>query len=224
MKKVLVINASVRSERSHSRKLTQHFAANWQQSYPADTFTFREVGVKAIPPIDEQWIAAAFVKPEKKTLQPQAALALSDELVRELKEHDVYVIGVPMYNWSIPSGLKAYIDQVMRIHETWKFRSGVPDGDYVGLLENKRLFILSSRGDTGYGDKEKNSHMNFQTAYLQFVFSMMGVTNTTVISLDNEEFGGEIFERSKKEIYHTIEQLSGQSQPQNCPGCVPSAG
>lgn len=101
-----------------------------------------------------------------------------------------------MYNWSIPSGLKAYIDQIMRINETWKFRSGVPDGDYVGLLENKKMFLLSSRGDTGYGENEKKEHMNFQITYLKFVFGVMGLRDITTISLDNEEFGGDIFETS----------------------------
>jgi FMN-dependent NADH-azoreductase len=95
----------------------------------------------------------------------------------------------------------------MRINETWKFRSGEPDGDYVGLLKDKKLFILSSRGDTGYAENEKNEHMNFQTTYLKIIFEIMGIKNITTISLDNEEFGGEIFENSKQEIYREIEQI-----------------
>jgi len=207
MKKVLIINASVRKERSYSRKLSQLFVENWKAKHPQDIFTHREVGTEIIPGIDEPWIAGAFIKPESRTGEHQETLQLSNELVRELKAHDVYVIATPMYNWSIPSGLKAYIDQVMRINKTWKFRSGVPDGDYVGLLENKKMFILSSRGDTGYGENEKNEHMNFQTTYLKFVFGNMGVKDVTVFSLDNEEFGGAIFERSKKEIFKAISSI-----------------
>ncbi|THV57632.1 NAD(P)H dehydrogenase [Flagellimonas alvinocaridis] len=207
MKKVLIINASVRNERSQSRQLTQLFLDNWRKKNPDDSFTHREVGLDEIPPIDESWIASAFVRPENREEQNQTGVALSNILVKELQEHDVYVLGTPMYNWSIPSGLKAYIDQIMRINETWKFRSGKPDGDYVGLLENKKLFILSTRGDTGYGENEKNGHMNFQTTYLKFIFGMMGVTDTTIISLDNEEFGGEIFEKSKQRIYDQINAI-----------------
>jgi FMN-dependent NADH-azoreductase len=204
MNKVLIINASVREEKSHSRKLTQIFTENWQKKHPEDLFTHREVGLNIIPPIKENWIASAFIKPVDRTEQNQKGVELSDELVKELKENDIYVIGTPMYNWSIPSGLKAYIDQIMRINETWRFRSGEPDGDYVGLLKNKKIFILSSRGDTGYGEKEKNENMNFQTTYLKFIFGIMGVQDTTTISLDNEEFGGEIFEKSKQTIYKKI--------------------
>ncbi|SMG48450.1 FMN-dependent NADH-azoreductase [Arenibacter troitsensis] len=207
MNNVLIINASVRKEKSHSRKLTQLFVDNWKKKNPNDNFTHREVGLEEIPAINEKWIASAFVKPNERTKENQSGVELSNKLIKEFKEHNIYVLGTPMYNWSIPSGLKSYIDQLMRINETWKFRSGEPDGDYVGILENKKMFILSSRGDTGYGENEKNQHMNFQTTYLKFVFGIMGIKDISIISLDNEEFGGEIFENSKKEIYQRIEQI-----------------
>ncbi|MDO6761670.1 NAD(P)H-dependent oxidoreductase [Tamlana sp. 2_MG-2023] len=207
MNKVLIINASVRNEKSHSRKLTQLFEDNWIKKNPNDIFTYREVGLEEIPPINDKWIASAFIIPSERTNENQSSVKFSDELVKEFKEHNIYVLGTPMYNWSIPSGLKSYIDHLMRINETWKFRSGEPDGDYVGLLENKKMFILSSRGDTGYGKSEKNEHMNFQTTYLKFVFGIMGINDISIVSLDNEEFGGKIFESSKKKIYQRIEQF-----------------
>ena len=208
MNKVLIINASVRSTKSHSRKLTQLFVGNWKNKNPKDKFTFREVGLVQIPPIDEKWISAAFVKPPDRNQENQSDVIYSNELVKELKEHNIYVIGTTMYNWSIPGNLKSYIDQVMRINETWKFRSGEPDGDYVGLLKNKKLFILSSRGDTGYGENQKNEHMNFQTTYLKFIFGIMGITDIETLSLDNEEFGGEIFEKAKQTVYKKLESIA----------------
>ncbi|MGA9639689.1 FMN-dependent NADH-azoreductase [Flavobacterium sp.] len=207
MNKVLIINASVRNEKSHSRELTKLFTENWKKKNPKDIFSFREVGLKEIPAINEKWIGSAFIDPKKRTKENQSGVEFSDLLVNEFKEHNIYVIGTPMYNWSIPSGLKSYIDQLMRINETWKFRSGKPDGDYVGLLNNKKMFILSSRGDTSYGENEKNEHMNFQTTYLKFVFGIMGIKDVTIISLDNEEFGGEIFENSKRKSYQEIERI-----------------
>jgi FMN-dependent NADH-azoreductase len=207
MKNLLIINASVRKEKSYSRKLSELFIKNWKLKHHQDVFNYREIGTEIIPSIDEPWIASAFTRSSDKTDDNQKALKLSNILVKELKDNDIFVLATPMYNWSIPSGLKAYIDQIMRINETWKFKSGVPDGDYVGLLENKKMFILSSRGDTGYGENEKNEHMNFQTTYLKFIFGIMGVKDITIFSLDNEEFGGEIFENSKKEIYNTINSI-----------------
>lgn len=207
MNKVLIINASVRDKNSHSRKLTHLFVENWRKKNPKDDITYREVGLVQIPPIDEKWIASAFIKPRYRTKENQSGITQSNELVKELLEHNIYVIGTPMYNWSIPSGLKSYIDQIMRINETWEFRSGVPDGDYSGLLKNKKLFILSSRGDTGYGENQKNEHMNFQTTYLKFIFRIMGIEDILTISLDNEEFGGEIFEQTKQIIYRQIQMI-----------------
>jgi FMN-dependent NADH-azoreductase len=204
MKQVLIINASPRNKKSHSKKLTQRFVNNWEEKYPDDAFIYREVGLNIIPPIDEKWIASAFIEPKDRTKENQQNLALSNILVEELQKSDIYVIGTPMYNWSIPSGLKAYIDQIMRINETWKFPSGKPDGNYIGLLENKKLFILSSRGDSGYNEGEKNEHMNYQTTYLKFIFSIMGVKDIEIISLDNEEYGGELFSNSQRKICEKI--------------------
>jgi FMN-dependent NADH-azoreductase len=207
MRKVLVINSSTRDEKSQSRTLTKLFVETWSKSHPEDKYSYREVGLTPIPHITNEWIGASFINVEDRNEINQKPLELSNILVKELTESDMYVIGSPMYNWSIPSGLKSYIDQIMRINETWKFRSGKPDGDYVGLLENKKLFILSSRGDNGYGKGERNSHMNFQTSYLQTIFNVMGVQDIQIISLDNEEYGGELFTKSQQKIYSQIEKI-----------------
>ncbi|WP_312135901.1 FMN-dependent NADH-azoreductase [Sphingobacterium sp.] len=205
--KVLIVNSSTREEYSHSRSLSKLFVETWSKKYPNDSYVYREVGLTPVPHITNEWIGASFTKVESRTAENQKILALSNTLVKELKEADIYVIATPMYNWSIPSGLKSYIDQIMRINETWKFRSGRPDGDYVGLLEDKRMFILSSRGDSGYGVNEKNGHMNFQTTYLTFIFNILGVKDITTLSLDNEEFGGELFAQSQRKIFDQIAKL-----------------
>ncbi len=205
--KVLIVNSSTREEYSHSRSLSKLFVETWSKKYPNDSYVYREVGLTPVPHITNEWIVASFTKVESRTAENQKILELSNTLVKELKEADIYVIATPMYNWSIPSGLKSYIDQIMRINETWKFRSGRPDGDYVGLLEDKRMFILSSRGDSGYGVNEKNGHMNFQTTYLTFIFNILGVKDITTLSLDNEEFGGELFAQSQRKIFDQIAKL-----------------
>ncbi|QOR74444.1 NAD(P)H-dependent oxidoreductase [Cruoricaptor ignavus] len=207
MRKILIVNSSTRIHASQSRAMTGFFQEIWKMNNPNDEFIFRDVGLQPIPHIDDNWIKAAFIKPEDRTIDNQKPLELSNLLVDEIKTADIYVIGVPMYNWSIPSSLKAYIDQIMRINETWKFRSGEPDGDYVGLLEDKKLFVLSARGDNGYASNEHNAHMNFQTTYLQTVFKIMGVEDIKIFSIDNEEYGGEKLENSRKEIFAKIADI-----------------
>jgi FMN-dependent NADH-azoreductase len=82
-----------------------------------------------------------------------------------------------MYNWSIPSALKAYIDQILRVNETWKFNPANMQNPYIGLLENKTLFLLLSRGAQGYKKGEYNEHMDFQSTYLKTVFNIIEISN-----------------------------------------------
>lgn len=81
MRKVLIINASVRNERSYSRKLTQTFVENWKAKYPQDVFNYREVGTEVIPSIDESWIASAFILPKNRNEENQKGLSLSLSLI-----------------------------------------------------------------------------------------------------------------------------------------------
>lgn len=90
----------------------------------------------------------------------------------------------PMYNWSIPSPLKAYIDQIMRIHETWQPNKADPQNPYIGLLKGKKLVLLLARGSSGYEAGEDNHHMNFQSTYLKMIFNIMGITDIHVISIN----------------------------------------
>jgi len=108
MNKVLIINASVSNEKSNSRKLTKLFKENWTKKHPNDIFRYREVGLKEISHIDEKWVSNAFIKPSERTKANQLGVELRKELVKEFKEHNIYVLGTPLYNWSIPSGLESY--------------------------------------------------------------------------------------------------------------------
>ena len=124
MSKVLHIDASPRGERSHSRRLTREFIETWKKANPNDSIIYRDLGHNPIPHVTEAWIAAAFTPEEKRSHQQKIALSLSDELVDEFIAADIYVMGVPMYNWSVSSGFKAYIDNIVRVNRTWAY---IPD-------------------------------------------------------------------------------------------------
>ena len=99
-----------------------------------------------------------------------------------------------MYNWTITSSLKAYIDQVLRVNETWKLNTEDLSNPYIGLLKNKTVFLLTSRGAQGYEKGEYNEHMNFQTPYLKMVFNIIGITDIQEITVDGEAYGPEAIE------------------------------
>jgi len=184
MSKLLVINASARANQSHSRGLTAAFVKHWTKANPGAQVMFRELGIANVPHMSGEWISAAFKPVADRTEHDLSELAISDEYVSELHQADVIVIGSPMYNWSIPSPLKAYIDQIMRIHETWQPNKADSQNPYTGLLKGKTLVLLLSRGSSGYEAGEYNHHMNFQSTYLKMIFNIMGITDIHVISIN----------------------------------------
>lgn len=184
MKKLLIINASARILRSHSRALTDTFVQYWEDAFPESHITFRELGTANVPHMTEHWISAAFKPQALRTEEDLQVLEASTSYVSELHNADVIVIGSPMYNWSIPSPLKAYIDQIMRINETWRPNPSDQRNPYLGLLRNKTLVLLLSRGSAGYEEGGYNHHMNYQSTYLKTVFHIMGIQEIQVIAID----------------------------------------
>ncbi len=207
MKKVLVINSSARTLNSQSRKLTEIFVEHWKSIYVNPVIRFRELGNADVPHINQNWIAAAFKPEAARSEQEIQALKTSDAYISELREADVIVIGSPMYNWSVPSVLKAYIDQILRVNETWKINPANQQNPYIGLLENKTLLLLLTRGAQGYEKGEYNEHMNFQSTYLKTVFNIIGVSDIHVIAVNGAAFDGEKFQQSIDTSHQNIRNL-----------------
>lgn len=191
MSHLLHIDASPRGVRSHSRRLSGEFVEIWKQFHPQDTITYRDVGRNPLPHVDEAWIAAAYTPVEEYTPRLQEAISLSDRLVDEFLAADIYVIGTPMYNFSIPSALKAYIDQIVRIGQTFAFTPENPVTPYQPLVLEKKMFIIATRGGSGFGAGGQYEQMNFQTPYLATVFGFIGITDITFVEMENDELGGE---------------------------------
>lgn len=191
MSKILVINASARKERSLSRYMTNVFIECWKDKKPGDSFIYREVGQENIPHVTEKWIAGAFKPAELRTVEDIEALKLSTQLVEELKDADIIVVGTPMYNWSVPSALKAYIDQVLRVNETILITKDNPENPYTGLLKDKQVYLLMVRGNNGYEPGDFYEHMDFQTNYLKTVFRIMGIEDIKHVALNGVGLGEE---------------------------------
>lgn len=210
MKNVLVINSSARTLNSHSRKLTEVFVDHWKNSHSDPYIRFRELGNTNVPHINENWIAAAFKPETVRSEEEKEALKTSDLYISELRQADVIVLGTPMYNWSVPSALKAYIDQIVRVNETWKLNPGNMENPYIGLLENKTLILLLSRGSQGYEKGEFNAHMNFQTDYLKTVFNVMGVHNIHMIAVDGATLNPELLKETVTNSHQKVKSLIEQ--------------
>lgn len=210
MTQLLQIDASPRGERSRSRRFTREFVESWKQTHPTDTISYRDIGRDPVPHLDELWIAAAYTPPEQRTPELWNAIRFSDRLVDELLAADIYVVGVPMYNFSIPSTLKAYIDQIVRIGRTFEFAPENAENPYEPLVLGKKMFIITARGSSGYGTGERYETLNYQDPYLRTIFGFIGITDITFIHVENDEIGGIGLEQSIATARTQIAQLAGR--------------
>ncbi len=211
MKKMLVIHASPRGERSHSRRLAESFVDAWQTANPDAQLTRREVGRAAIPHVSEAFVAANFY-PEPQSLPKvmKADLQLSDELVGELIEHELLVISMPLYNFGVPSGLKAWIDQIVRMGLTFDVSQdsqGV--AQYQRLLTGKRALIITSRGGNGFGPGGENEAMNHADPHLRTILDFIGIDDIQVIAAEGEESDKTVFLRACEEAERQLHDLAG---------------
>ncbi|MBB3241771.1 FMN-dependent NADH-azoreductase [Pseudomonas sp. Tn43] len=209
MSNILAIHASPRGDRSHSRRLAEVFLCAWQARNPQSQLTRREVGRALIPAVNEAFVAAAFQpEPETRTLSMQADLALSDELVGELLGHDLLVISTPMYNFSVPSGLKAWVDQIVRLGLTFNHTLDNGIAQYEPLVQGKKALIVTSRGGFGFGPGGELEAMNHADPFLRTALGFIGITDVTVVAAEGEESAERTFQVSLVEAEQRLLALA----------------
>lgn len=179
MPTLLKVDSSPMGERSISRKLTAEFAKTWISAHSGGTVLSRDLTVMDIPVIDGAWVAAAYTPEEARTPAQRQTLSVSELLIADLQKADEYVFGVPMHNFSIPSTLKMWIDQVMRAGKTFSYGSGGPKG----LLSGKKATLLMASGGV-YEHGTAVASLNFVTPYLRTVFGFMGITDVNFIAAE----------------------------------------
>ena len=163
---------------SVSRELTREFVSNWQIAHPSDQVIVRDLAANPAKPVDQAWIYAAFTPAEARQPEQKALLAYSEECIAELEQADEYVIGVAMHNFSIPSVVKLWIDQVVRGGRTFVY--GGSDGP-KGLLTGKKATILAATGGV-YGAGTPMASFNFIDPYLNTILKFIGVSDVTFVT------------------------------------------
>jgi FMN-dependent NADH-azoreductase len=177
MPTLLHIDSSPLYGRSVSRQLTGAFVAQWKSSHPGAAVIDRDLAATPMPPINAEWVGAAYTPEEARNPQQKELLALSDKLLTELEHADEYVIGVPMHNFGVPSVLKLWIDQIARVGKTFAYVDGAPKGLITG---KKATFIIATGGV--YDAQTRMASFNFVEPYLRSVFGFLGVTDVTFLT------------------------------------------
>lgn len=191
MATILHIDASARVSRSLSRDLSGKFVEAWRARNPGDIVIRRDVGANPPPAITEQWIAAVFTPPELLTEDQRQLVALSDTLIAELEPADIIVLGTPMYNYGMPTALKGWVDQIVRINKTFTFDLARGDFPLEPMLSGKTLVLLTSCGEFGFEPDGVRSHMNHLDTHLRAIKHYLGVDNMHHVGVEYQEFGGD---------------------------------
>lgn len=202
MAHILHIDSSPRGDRSRSRQLASEFVMQWQVLHPEDSITHRDLRKSPVPHITEEWIAADYTPPKAQTPAMTQILQFSDELVDELLAADRCIFSVPMYNFSVPSGFKAYIDHVVRVGRTFSFT----DGEFKGLIEGKKILFITARGDD-YGTGSTHEGWDAQEPALRFAFQFMGITDIQFIHANGLDLGDEARQRGMSDARAKIQNL-----------------
>ncbi len=172
MKTLLQINSSIFSSGGQSTQLADQFVSAWHIKEPETQIIVRDLANDPIPHLDAQRVLAFFAQPETRTPEQQAYVAESDRLIDEIKQARIIVIGLPMYNFGIPSTLKAYFDQIARAGVTFRYTENGPEG----LLTGKKVYIFAARGGLYAG-----TPMDTQTDYVRNFLGFLGITDVEFI-------------------------------------------
>ena len=171
MKKVLVLNSSLNGEQGNSTKLSQQFVEQLTNNQQISVTT-RDLSDNAIAHLTQTEMAAWMTDANERSDEQKALAAISDDLIAELNDNELIVIGMPMYNFGIPSTFKAWIDRIARAGITFKYTEQGP----VGLVEGKKVVVLAARGGIYQG-----TDMDTQTKYLKDVLGFVGMTDVNFI-------------------------------------------
>lgn len=189
--KVLRIDSSANTETSVTRGLTDKIIA----SLDTETVVTRDLARSPLPQINHTWAVARAVPADERTDAQRAALAQSDALIDEIRSADTLVIGLPVYNFSVPASLKAWIDLVARAGETFRYTEAGPEG----LLKGKRAILAVASGGTPVG-----SDFDYATTYMRHVLGFIGITDVSIVAADKLALDPEA---TLKEAHRQIDEL-----------------
>ncbi|POA31404.1 MULTISPECIES: FMN-dependent NADH-azoreductase [unclassified Pseudomonas] len=199
MSRVLIIESSARQQDSVSRQLTQTFISQWKAAHPADQITVRDLATHPVPHLDANLLGGWMKPAEQRNETEQSSLERSNQLTDELLATDVLVMAAPMYNFAIPSTLKAWLDHVLRAGVTFKYTETGPQG----LLSGKRAYVLTARGGIYAG-----STSDHQEPYLRQVMAFIGIHDVTFIHAEGMNLGGDFHEKGLNQANAKLAQVA----------------
>jgi len=172
MTTLLQINSSINTGTGESSQLAERFVAAYRERNPQARVIRRDLVADAVPHLTAERFGAFIAAPERRTTAQNEVVAYSDRLIAELKEADVVVLGLPMYNFGVPSQLKAYFDHVARAGVTFRYTANGPQG----LLSGKKVYVFATRGGLYAG-----TPLDTQSGYVRDFLRFLGIADVEFV-------------------------------------------
>jgi FMN-dependent NADH-azoreductase len=196
MKTLLYVRTSLFGSAGQSSQLAEHFVSDWQTRTPGGRVVTRDLAEQPIPHLTAERFQAFGTKPELRTAEQQAEVAFSDALIDEVRGADAIVLAVPMYNFSVPSTLRAYFDHIARAGVTFRYTNTGPEG----LLRGKHAYVFVTRGGV-YADGADT-----QTPYVRQFLGFLGI-ETHFIYAEGLGHGEEVRRTSLAAAHREIDAI-----------------
>jgi len=187
MKTLLQIQTSLFENNGQSSKLASTFAGEWLDANPDGRLVVRDIGREPVPHLTAERFQAFLAKPADRTPEQHAVAGFSDALIEELRRADVIVLGLPMYNFGVPSSLKAYFDHIARAGVTFKYT----EKGAVGLLTGKKAYVVATRGGVYTGTPH-----DFEIPFVRQFLGFVGITDVEFVFAEGLALGEESANRS----------------------------
>jgi FMN-dependent NADH-azoreductase len=199
MTTLLKINASLNNGNGQSSQLANQFVAAYRRRYPGAKIVERDVAAaEPVPHLNAERFGSFITKPEERSAAQRAVVAYSDTLINELKQADVIVLGLPMYNFGLPSQLKAYFDHIARVGETFKYTEKGP----VGQVTGKKVYVFAARGGVYVG-----TPLDTQTSYVRDFLRFLGMDDVEFVYAEGLAISPESKEAGLARATAEIERL-----------------
>lgn len=198
MKTLLQLNTSLYAGEGQSSRLAARFVEGWLAANPGATLVQRDLAREPVPHLDAQRFGAFTTKDEARDPAQKAVVAYSDRLIDELRRADVIVLGLPMYNFGVPSMLKAYFDHVARAGETFRYTENGP----IGLLDGKQAYVFAARGGRYAGTSSDT-----QSAYVRQILGFLGIEEVEFVYAEGLAIGAASKETALARAHHAIDGL-----------------
>jgi len=195
MSNILVLKSSILGDNSVSNSLMEQFIAQLQAVESTSKVVVRDLGSDLLPQLDAARLSALATDSSARSQNQQVMVEYSDRLIEELQQADLVLVGAPMYNFTVPAGLKVWLDHVARAGVTFKYTDQGP----VGLLDNKQVVVFATMG--GVHQPDETDHLR---PYLKTMLNFLGLGNVEFVTASGLNLGEEPRQRSLREAQERL--------------------